>query len=73
MKRRRKQKRLSLAALLCFAVFTAFAVSFTMVSTAEAGTQEINSFSTRRLQPQRKYRDREKGFHPGTFRNEILF
>ena len=40
MKRRRKQKRLSLAALLCFAVFTAFAVSFTMVSTAEAGTQE---------------------------------
>ena len=42
--RRRKQKRLSLAVLLCFAVFAAFGTSFIMTRTAEAGTSESSRY-----------------------------
>lgn len=42
--RRRKQKRLSLAVLLCFAVFAAFGASFIMIRTAEAGTSESSRY-----------------------------
>ena len=43
MRRRRKQKRLSLAVLLCFAVFAALGASF-MTRTAEAGTSESSRY-----------------------------
>ena len=42
--RRRKQRKTSLAALLCFAVLAAFIVSFAMVNTAEAGTRESSRY-----------------------------
>ena len=42
--RRRKQKGVSLAVLLCFAVLIAFSVSFAMTRTAEAGTSESSRY-----------------------------
>ena len=44
MRRKRRQKRLSLAVLVCFAVFAALGTSFVMTSTAEAGTSESSRY-----------------------------
>lgn len=44
MRRKRRQKRLSLAVLLCVAVIAALGASFVMTSTAEAGTSESSRY-----------------------------
>lgn len=44
MRRKRKQKRMSLAILLCFAVLIAFGGSLAMTRTAEAGTTQSSRY-----------------------------
>lgn len=41
---RKRQRKLSLAVLLCVAVIVATAISFSMVNTAEAGTPESSRY-----------------------------
>lgn len=43
-KMRKRQRKLSLAVLLCVAVIAATAISFSMVNTAEAGTPESSRY-----------------------------
>ena len=44
MRRKRRQKRLSLAVLVCFADFAALGTRFVMTSTAEAGNSEFSRY-----------------------------